>query len=140
MDTCLPSNDTAKVTKPNLHSSGDAGLVVASNVVAHPDQGNRLSDIGTTDDCEEGEVSHADLHAMHVEQDYIADAGDQASCNDEAKSVLYLVTEESDSKRTDSCKDEDWDRHDLGPDGGPAQLPQNGWCEERSAVAGRHNA
>lgn len=113
---------------------------MACNVVAHPNQGDGLSNISSSHDAEKSKVSDANFNTVHVEQDGVSDGGNATSANDETEAVLGFVTEESGGQSTHGRKDEDRDRHNLSTDRGPSQLFENGWCEERATVAGGDNA
>lgn len=110
------------------------------HVVAQPPHQDRLRQVPPARDGHQGEVPCSDGHAGLAEQDHVARCRDETAGQREAVPVAETVADPCRRQGGYERDGVDGDAHDLGADGRPAHLVEDGGREEGYCVAGVDDA
>ena len=113
---------------------------MAAHGVAEPGEGDGLGDVAADGDEVDGHVARADGDGLLREEDHVADGGDKDAEDGEGVAVAEAVGAEGCEERDDGGGDVDGNGVDLGANGGPAELLEDGRGEEGGAVSGVDDA
>lgn len=136
----ITRNQPAAVPEPDLKRRRNRLLVVPAHVVAQPAHQDRLRQISAAGDGEDGKVARAHRHRRLAQQNHVSDRRDETARQREEVPMAEAVAEERRGQRDYRRDDVHGDAHDLGADGGVAELVQDGGREEGHGVAGVDDA
>lgn len=135
-DENVTGDNATAVAQADLQRGAEATLVVPAEVVVEPDKGDGLGNVGSGCDEVDRHVADADRDVVLGKENDVADGADHDAEDDEAEAVAEAIAEQGDGEGSGTSDDIYRNGAQLGADGGPAELSEDGWGEKYRAVAG----
>ena len=136
----ITRDNAPQIPEPDLHRATHAALVMPTHQVAHPHQHNRLRDVPSGHDQEQGEVLYARGQACLGEKHNVTHGRDNEPRDAEPVPVPQAVGAVCGEHGGDGGEHEDGDAADLRHGGRVAEFADDGRDEEGACVAGVYDA